>query len=66
MDATIIKQLLEAKRSAEAGLTKINGALTQLGYGSPKQPKRRLSAAGRKAIAKAQRARWAKAKKQQK
>ncbi len=72
----IVKKLRDERNRVAKELSRLNGAIAALGAlsaapaaaakaGKPKA-RRKLSAAARKKIADAQRARWAKLKKQQK
>ena len=59
----VVKQLREARRSAEEQLNGINAALAALGKKPVQSVKRVLSADARKRIGAAQKARWAKYRK---
>jgi hypothetical protein len=71
----ILNQLNEARKQTEKQLDSINQAIRLLGFGTPGKPGRRpkeqvgqpsrvISIAGRQKIARAQKLRWAKIKRQ--
>ena len=66
--AVIIQQLKKERANAQAVVTRLDAALEALGHlgsgNSSSRPRRKMSVAARKRIAAAQRARWAKVRKQ--
>ncbi len=66
--AVIIQQLKKERANAQGVVTRLDAALEALGHlgsgNSSSRPRRKMSVAARKRIAAAQRARWAKVRKQ--
>jgi hypothetical protein len=66
--AVIIQQLKEERANAQGVVARLDAALKALRHldsgNSSSRPRRKMSAAARKRIAAAQRARWAKVRKQ--
>jgi hypothetical protein len=66
--AVITQQLKKERANAQGVVTRLDAALEALGHlgsgNSSSRPRRKMSVAARKRIAAAQRARWAKVRKQ--
>jgi hypothetical protein len=66
--SAVVQQLKKERANAQGVVARLDAALKALGHlGSgnfSSRPRRKMSAAGRKRIAAAQRARWAKVRKQ--
>lgn len=60
--SAVVKQLKKERDQVEKQLSRLNAAIAAFTGANPTLKKRTISAAGRKRIAAAQRARWAKVK----